>query len=58
MLGTLANVLGCLEERLPQNLPPMVKEYTFLDIEIKYGLLQVSIFYQLLSQLNLNIAFI
>ncbi|CAL1271739.1 unnamed protein product [Larinioides sclopetarius] len=42
VLGTLANVLGCLEERLPQNLPPIVKEYTFLDLEIKYGLLQLT----------------
>lgn len=44
VLGTLANVLGCLEDRLPQNLPALVKEYTFLDIEIKYGLLQVRFF--------------
>ncbi|GIY74646.1 SCY1-like protein 2 [Caerostris darwini] len=42
VLGTLANVLGSLEERLPQNLPPIVKEYTFLDLEIKYGLLQLT----------------
>ncbi|GFY67102.1 SCY1-like protein 2 [Trichonephila inaurata madagascariensis] len=42
VLGTLANVLGCLEERLPQNLPPLVREYSFLDLEIKYGLLQLT----------------
>ncbi|GFR26694.1 SCY1-like protein 2 [Trichonephila clavata] len=42
VLGTLANVLGCLEERLPQNLPPLVREYSFLDLEIKYGVLQLT----------------
>ncbi|KAF8790362.1 SCY1-like protein 2 isoform X2 [Argiope bruennichi] len=42
VLGTLANVLGCLEERLPQNLPSIVREYAFLDLEIKYGLLQLT----------------
>ncbi|XP_067126202.1 SCY1-like protein 2 isoform X1 [Centruroides vittatus] len=42
VLGSLANVLGSLEERLPQNLPSSVREYTFLDIEVKYGLLQIT----------------
>ncbi|XP_067120668.1 SCY1-like protein 2 isoform X3 [Centruroides vittatus] len=42
VLGSLANILGCLEERLPQNLPSSVRDYTFLDIEIKYGLLQLT----------------
>ena len=41
-MASLANILGYLEDRLPQNLPNSVREYTFLDIEIKYGLLQVS----------------
>lgn len=42
VMASLANILGYLEDRLPQNLPNSVREYTFLDIEIKYGLLQVS----------------
>ena len=41
VLASLANILGTLDDRLPQNLPSRVKEYTFLDFEIKYGLLQV-----------------
>lgn len=44
VMASLANILGYLEDRLPQNLPNSVREYTFLDIEIKYGLLQVSKF--------------
>ncbi|KAM7294094.1 SCY1-like protein 2 [Ixodes scapularis] len=40
VLGSLANILSCLEDRLPQCLPPEVRDYQFLDIEIKYGLLQ------------------
>ncbi|CAL1266831.1 unnamed protein product [Larinioides sclopetarius] len=42
VLASLANILGYLEDRLPQNLPNSVREYKFLDIEIKYGLLQVT----------------
>ncbi|XP_022258861.1 SCY1-like protein 2 isoform X1 [Limulus polyphemus] len=42
VFGSLANVLGCLEDRLPQNLPSAVREYNFLPIEIKYGLLQLT----------------
>ncbi|XP_076341084.1 SCY1-like protein 2 [Tachypleus tridentatus] len=40
--GSLANVLGYLEERLPQTLPSATKEYSFLPLEIKYGLLQLA----------------
>lgn len=42
VLGSLANILSCLEDRLPQCLPPEVRDYQFLDIEIKYGLLQLT----------------
>ncbi|XP_076329759.1 SCY1-like protein 2 [Tachypleus tridentatus] len=42
VFGSLANVLGCLEDRLPQNLPPTIREYDFMPIEIKYGLLQLT----------------
>ncbi|KAK8780990.1 hypothetical protein V5799_017665 [Amblyomma americanum] len=41
VLGSLANILNCLEDRLPQCLPQEVRDYQFLDIEIKYGLLQI-----------------
>ncbi len=41
VLASLANILGSLEDRLPQNLSSRIREYTFLDFEIKYGLLQV-----------------
>lgn len=42
MLGSLANVLGSLDERLPQNISNDVRAYQFLDFEIRYGILQVS----------------
>ncbi|KAL1470738.1 hypothetical protein MTO96_024005 [Rhipicephalus appendiculatus] len=42
VLGSLANILNCLEDRLPQCLPQEVRDYQFLDIEIKYGLLQLT----------------
>lgn len=41
VLASLANILGYLEDRLPQNLSANIREYNFLDFEIKYGLLQV-----------------
>lgn len=41
VLGSLANILGYLEDRLPQNLPPEIRSYLFIDFEIKYGILQV-----------------
>lgn len=41
VLASLANILGYLEDRLPQNLPHNLREYSFVDFEIKYGLLQV-----------------
>lgn len=43
LIASLANVIGTLEDRLPQQLPNHVRGYTFLDFEIKYGLLQVSL---------------
>ncbi|XP_070396311.1 SCY1-like protein 2 isoform X4 [Dermacentor albipictus] len=42
VLGSLANILNCLEDRLPQCLPHEIRDYQFLDIEIKYGLLQLT----------------
>ncbi|XP_022248473.1 SCY1-like protein 2 [Limulus polyphemus] len=42
VFGSLANVLGCLEDRIPQNLPITIREYSFLPIEIRYGLLQLT----------------
>lgn len=41
-LGSLANVLGCLEERLPQHAQYEARGYQFLNFELKYGLSQVS----------------
>lgn len=41
VLGSLANVLGSLEDRLPQNISTDVRTYQFLDFEIKYGILQL-----------------
>ncbi|GIY58178.1 SCY1-like protein 2, partial [Caerostris extrusa] len=40
VFASLANILGYLEDRLPQNLPHSVRDYKFLDIEVKYGLCQ------------------
>lgn len=42
ILGSLANILGSLDDRLPQIISPNVKSYQFLDFEIKYGILQIS----------------
>ena len=42
VLGSLANVLGSLEDRLPQNISNDVRAYQFLDFEIRYGILQLS----------------
>lgn len=42
VLGSLANVLGCLEDRLPQTVAQETRDYEFLDIEYKYGLLQLT----------------
>lgn len=41
VIGSLANILGYLEDRLPQNIPPEIRSYLFIDFEIKYGILQV-----------------
>lgn len=41
VLGSLANVVGYLEDRIPQNLNSPIKQYTFLEFEVKYGLSQV-----------------
>ena len=42
VLGSLANILGCLEDRLRQGIPSSLREYTFCEFEHTYGLLQVS----------------
>ncbi|XP_015792718.1 SCY1-like protein 2 isoform X2 [Tetranychus urticae] len=42
VLGSLANVLGYLEDRLPQNINSPIKQYSFLEFEVKYGLLQIA----------------
>ncbi|XP_076372839.1 SCY1-like protein 2 [Tachypleus tridentatus] len=42
VLGSLANIMGSLEDRLPQSLPQSVTKYSFVETEIKYGLLQIS----------------
>lgn len=44
ILGSLANITGYLEDRLRQGVPSSLRELTFNDFEIKYGLLQVSDF--------------
>ncbi|XP_025059978.1 SCY1-like protein 2 isoform X5 [Alligator sinensis] len=41
VFASLANVLGCWDN-LPSPLPPDIKEYKLYDVEMKYGLLQVS----------------
>lgn len=42
ILGSLANILGSLDDRLPQVISSDIKSYSFLDFEIKYGILQIS----------------
>jgi len=42
VLGSLANVLGNMENT-PSPISSTLKDYTLDEIEIKYGLLQVSI---------------
>ena len=44
VLCSLANVLS-QHENLPQQALTALKDYSFFDVEIKYGLLQVSTFY-------------
>lgn len=41
VLGSLANILGSLDDRLPQNISNDARTYQFLDFEIKYGILQL-----------------
>lgn len=41
VFASLANVLGC-HDNLPNPLPKDLHEYKLYDVEIKYGLLQVS----------------
>ena len=43
VLGSLANITGYLEDRLRQGVPSSLREHTFHDFEVKYGLLQVSL---------------
>ena len=40
--ASLANVLG-RHDNLPSPVPPHIRDYKMFDVEIKYGLLQVSI---------------
>lgn len=40
--ASLANILAYQEERPQGGPPPQAREYNFLEIELKYGLLQVS----------------
>ncbi|RWS30665.1 SCY1-like protein 2 [Leptotrombidium deliense] len=42
VIGSLANILGYLEDRLRQGVPSSLREYTFLEFEIKYGLIQIT----------------
>jgi hypothetical protein len=42
VLASLANILAAQEERPQGGPPPHAREYHFLDMELKYGLLQVS----------------
>jgi len=44
VLCSLANVLN-QHDNLPQQALAALKDYTFFDVEIKYGLLQVSVCY-------------
>lgn len=41
VFASLANLLGN-HEKLPSIIPPEIKENNFLDVELKYGLLQVT----------------
>ncbi|XP_015781451.1 SCY1-like protein 2 [Tetranychus urticae] len=42
IIGSLANILGYLEDRLRQGVPSVLREYTFSEFETKYGLLQIT----------------
>ncbi|GAB6033329.1 hypothetical protein CHUAL_013097 [Chamberlinius hualienensis] len=45
VMGSLANLIACNDDKTQSNLQVPVKsgpEYTFMDIEIKYGILQVT----------------
>ena len=41
VFGSLANIFGYLQDRLRQDIPSTLREYSFLEFEVKYGLLQV-----------------
>jgi len=43
VFGSLANIFGYLQDRLRQDIPSSLREYSFLEFEVKYGLLQVSL---------------
>ena len=47
VLGSLANVFCYCENRLPANFTSKIRQYTFLEFEVKYGLLQVNFFINL-----------
>jgi hypothetical protein len=42
LFGSLANIFAYLQDKLKQDIPATLREYTFLEFEVKYGLLQVS----------------
>jgi len=42
IFGSLANIFAYLQDKLKQDIPVTLREYTFLEFEVKYGLLQVS----------------
>ncbi|RWS03828.1 SCY1-like protein 2, partial [Dinothrombium tinctorium] len=42
IFGSLANIFGYLQDRLRQDIPSSLREYSFLEFEVKYGLLQLS----------------
>ena len=53
VLCSLANVLN-QHDNLPQPALAALKDYTFFDVEIKYGLLQVSVFHFLSFTLSVT----
>ncbi|XP_074604678.1 SCY1-like protein 2 isoform X2 [Brevipalpus obovatus] len=42
VFGSLANIFAYLQDKLKQDIPATLREYTFLEFEVKYGLLQIT----------------
>ncbi|KAK4337348.1 hypothetical protein RND71_043618 [Anisodus tanguticus] len=42
LFGSLANITGYLQRRLGKNVPSILKDYSFLEYEVKYGFTQLS----------------